>query len=659
MVAITKAQLEQASVDADLLDTFVHGTSDETIPTEEGPKPTIAGIAKQALLGASIDTLIGYTFTTGATLNYNNQALLDTASNMYYRWSGTITGSGLVVPANSSPSVLGIGPGKWLAIGDATSVEKLNEFIDDLAQPGADTGDTNVGVKLDFANTIGTTQKEYNARMVSITDWVVGDGTTIDAAALQKASDDLSSNALTQGSTIIIPAFCRVLIDANVTLSYGISLKFLGNGSPVTNQGRMSDIYKASCKLVVDSAATITLKGGNTISGIFAHRRGMTTAESNAANFAGTLFTITGDDVTISDCFVVGFNYFVKSTNVGRQNIYNNKIDCINGISISESHDVLRIANNHAWPFATITATSPDVTYTTTNYKFRNGTFIALVNCDYPKLTDNFNYGHLNGLTLDGCSNPHIIGNSFEGLTLIDGSSVSYYLSSTGMLFTGNTYNVTAMGNNVTHYNNGPYVNASDIANRFVFQGNNILDCKANGIAFVVGCGIVNGNNFTGPGLTAGSGLRILATSGKVDINDNVFHAWQYAIQANGTTHRIGENNLYLTNSRNVYESSPRVIIASAARLPVDESTNIYYVSGSTTMTSMTPTYHGHEITLVFAAALTMTGGGTGDGALRVAGGSLAVPAGGIVKFVYDSEGLASASARGLWRQITSPIAGS
>ena len=125
MSAITKAQLEQASVDAGLLETFIHGTSIETIPTEEGPKPTIAGIVKQALTASSIVTLQAVTFTTGATINYNNEALLDTTSGEYYRWDGVIPAGGLIVPPNSTPSP--IASGGWLSVGDSSLRSQLKD----------------------------------------------------------------------------------------------------------------------------------------------------------------------------------------------------------------------------------------------------------------------------------------------------------------------------------------------------------------------------------------------------------------------------------------------------------------------------------------------------------------------------------------------------
>lgn len=65
-----------------------------------------------------IITLSGVSFTTGATVNLN-EALLNTANNTYYKWTGGFPAGGKIVPPSSTPeSTGGIGPGKWLSVGD-------------------------------------------------------------------------------------------------------------------------------------------------------------------------------------------------------------------------------------------------------------------------------------------------------------------------------------------------------------------------------------------------------------------------------------------------------------------------------------------------------------------------------------------------------------
>lgn len=74
-------------------------------------------------------TLIGVTFTTGATVKIN-EVLLNTANNTYYKWTGSFPAGGKIVPPSSTPeSTGGIGPGKWLSAGDTV-------LRSELAAPG-------------------------------------------------------------------------------------------------------------------------------------------------------------------------------------------------------------------------------------------------------------------------------------------------------------------------------------------------------------------------------------------------------------------------------------------------------------------------------------------------------------------------------------------
>ncbi|HKN05533.1 MAG TPA: hypothetical protein VJY31_16525 [Buttiauxella sp.] len=72
----------------------------------------------EAAAAFGIITLSGVSFTTGATVHLN-EALINTANNTYYKWSGSFPVGGKVVPPDSSPdSTGGIGSGKWLSVGD-------------------------------------------------------------------------------------------------------------------------------------------------------------------------------------------------------------------------------------------------------------------------------------------------------------------------------------------------------------------------------------------------------------------------------------------------------------------------------------------------------------------------------------------------------------
>ncbi|HHA2081868.1 TPA: SGNH/GDSL hydrolase family protein [Enterobacter asburiae] len=76
-------------------------------------------LSQQAMAAFGYVVLTGKTFTTGATINNPNEVLLNTADGEYYKWTGSFASGAKVVPENSTPeSTGGIGPGKWLGVGD-------------------------------------------------------------------------------------------------------------------------------------------------------------------------------------------------------------------------------------------------------------------------------------------------------------------------------------------------------------------------------------------------------------------------------------------------------------------------------------------------------------------------------------------------------------
>lgn len=90
---------------------------------------TIEGInnlAQEVMSAFGYVTLPGVTFTTGATVSNPNEVLFNTADNSYYKWTGSFSAGDKVVPPNSTPeSTGGVGPGKWLNVGDSALRSQL------------------------------------------------------------------------------------------------------------------------------------------------------------------------------------------------------------------------------------------------------------------------------------------------------------------------------------------------------------------------------------------------------------------------------------------------------------------------------------------------------------------------------------------------------
>lgn len=96
-----------------------------------GKHYTIEGInylAQQVMNSFGYITLIGVSFTTGATIKKPNEVLFNEENNEYYKWTGSFASGPKVVPSNSTPeSTGGIGAGKWLSVGDSTLRGELAE----------------------------------------------------------------------------------------------------------------------------------------------------------------------------------------------------------------------------------------------------------------------------------------------------------------------------------------------------------------------------------------------------------------------------------------------------------------------------------------------------------------------------------------------------
>lgn len=186
------------------IDEFVTSQGWTYIDRFGGKHYTIEGInylAQQVMNAFGYVTLTGLTFTTGATVENPNEVLFNTADNAYYKWTGSFSSGPKVVPANSTPeSTGGIGPGKWLSVGDTVLRSDLASHVDGF-------GDEMLGVQMPYDGGAPTTQHEVNKRLVNILDFLnapgvpaSGDGVTDNAVALQKAS-----SAVGDGGVIYFP----------------------------------------------------------------------------------------------------------------------------------------------------------------------------------------------------------------------------------------------------------------------------------------------------------------------------------------------------------------------------------------------------------------------------------------------------------------------
>lgn len=232
---------------------------------------------------------------------------------------------------------------------------------------------------------VTTSVKNYGA---------VGDGTTDDTAAVQAAIDSLG----TSGGTVTIPNGCSLYIASNLTIKANVSLK-----GPFSLVGVNGDNVNYPLALIsaikLNSSATITLKSGAGVDGIFIYKNGLTFPQNNASSFAGTAFTADGNDVFVLNSMILGFAKAFYSSGWARARIDKVYIDCQAGIELTQCFDVPRLTDIHCWPFVTYAGTG-----TLARHNRTGSAFYLHDGCDGPMLSNCFCYGYLNGFYFKNAS---------------------------------------------------------------------------------------------------------------------------------------------------------------------------------------------------------------------------------------------------------------
>jgi len=174
------------------IDEFVNSDSAVLIDRFSKQKMTLSGILSKAQsvisdANSQLEYAISQTgyvttdsFEDGATLTARNEALRYRSNGEYYRWDGSFPKS---VAAGSTPaSSGGVGPGKWVSVGDGALRSSLNSTAEMQ-------GDFLVRVKQPANGSASITQHDKNNDQWSVTDFGAKlDGVTDDTAAFQAAA---------------------------------------------------------------------------------------------------------------------------------------------------------------------------------------------------------------------------------------------------------------------------------------------------------------------------------------------------------------------------------------------------------------------------------------------------------------------------------------
>lgn len=236
----------------------------------------------------------------------------------------------------------------------------------------------------------------------------VGDGTTDDTAAFQAAIDDLTP----KGGCVCLDPARSYLIDSTLNVLNAVCIK---GGIDQPDFYFAADFEACGSKLIVNSAATIYLWNGASITNCLLQRKGMTfpVDAAGVAAFDGTAISLKGYDAgqSVTRCAITGFQWAIKADAApasGAQVRVNQvDIDCTNGIYLVNNWDISYIDQVYCWPFSVIV----DGGSPADSLLQRSGAaFYFDTDCDWIKATNSFAYGYDIGFYINSSNNFTLLG---------------------------------------------------------------------------------------------------------------------------------------------------------------------------------------------------------------------------------------------------------
>lgn len=210
---------------------------------------TIEGInylSQQVMNAFGYVTLEGVTFTTGATISQPNEILYNEEDNSYYKWTGSFVAGEKVVPPDSTPSTTGgVGPGKWLNVGDT----QLRGELAKISGPGLVGG---LGVYITDTRFLGG---------------VKGDGVVDDYAALKAAADFSNASKL----PLVCPPGLKVKLSGSSDIEFQQGFNFNGSTLDISSFAGQLKITRSITPTVYGPSSSLVsdMISGGGITGIY------------------------------------------------------------------------------------------------------------------------------------------------------------------------------------------------------------------------------------------------------------------------------------------------------------------------------------------------------------------------------------------------------
>ena len=385
-------------------------------------------------------------------------------------------------------------------------------------------------------------------------------------------------------------------------------------------------------RLILNTAATITLNNSSGITNLGIFAAGLTFNETSAqvaANFTGQAVTFANQtsDQYMSDCLVLGFNTGAGDTpstaRIDRPRISRCVFDCINAVYIGNSYDVPYIDNVHGWPYVTLGS----VAEANSAQLKRNGAFITLnAIADYAKITNCFSYGWAQGFNITGAG-----GGAVTLLSCGADHPPGTTDGSIGFNISGSAYDVRLIGCQASAKDNGIVSASTDTTNgRLTVDSCNLWQNVFQGIVHAISK-ITVSNTVIRSTVVGSNGIYVESTAQQARIYGGSINVANIGIKTDNNTTPVTFQNVD-------FEATPTQLnlpfvptVASANTLALDGKNLEFVVTGTTGIQTIQPvsTYAGKTVTLKFSGGITVATGGNivlnspGTGYPAVAGSTM------------------------------------
>ena len=441
---------------------------------------------------------------------------------------------------------------------------------------------------------------------VSVKDFgAVGNGSTNDTAAIQAAINSLGS----AGGTVVISNDMRCLIDTALDVKPNVSI--VGPHHSLGQRDNGNTPYGLiGGTLIVNSAVSITMRGGSSLTGLLLHRKGMTFPAPNASAFAGTAVVAGGDDVTLSECMFLGFALAYSSTGYQRPTIADVKFDCTAGISINTCFDIAYIGRCHGWPFSMIETVALGASIDIV--KRTGAAFQFTAGGDWNKVTDCFSYGYFRGFVATGVEHMTFLNCSADNTP----PTTNPHANAIGFLVSGASDDVRLVSCQAAAQAQGFYI-ATTAGKRTRMTGCDTWGTQVNGAVVETGDLSVYG----GAMREGDNGVLVLNATSWVFVDQVRFdNLASQPVFASVATNRVivGNSNDYGNITGPVAGGTSPQAVASATTIALPYNGEVFSITGATTITGASVGWSGRVVTLIFAGVVTVNNGTGSSTSIRL-----------------------------------------